>query len=360
MIEHKKYDRNDNDTYVEMFSKRMDTDVEIHMFRDEKGSQVCGNNVRGFFSTESAKTAANNVLRFAKATDIGLVKIKDATLTTIVPMSLVQRYELSEENLKYKQKTPIFYDIKIDKFVVLMDYRFLRDVNAEELYLNDFKKIIKIYKDKRNNNLMHLGLVFETMEHAQKMCSRNNISENDDPFEKVHEAYKHYNMAIRGGEKVIIVKFGITENERTKYFGLSNNDFVGKGLTTIGFNFEYAVSVRFGKRYYICDTEGNIFQKSSFHLDKVKAQNSLSTKDIMSLSNYERALYENEHVFVVPYSDEQFSLIDGLGKRLNALHQELRDLFVGATNKESESDNQIASISDGKGKFLPFLGVNNE
>ena len=55
--------------------------------------------------------------------------IKKKKLGTLYPMSFVQRYELEEDNLEYYQNTPVFFDPKKEKFVVLMDYRFCRDID---------------------------------------------------------------------------------------------------------------------------------------------------------------------------------------------------------------------------------------
>lgn len=332
----KPYDRNDNDTYVEKLSNNPCLDVEYHMFRHEKGHVIAGDGIRGNFTTESGVKAANNVLHFPRASDIKsgeLVKITDRTLSTPYPLSLVQRYELNENNLTYSQKTPVFYDNKINKFVVLLDYRFARDIVISKEFNLD-KKFVKLYYSKKED-FQYVGLLYTDMLEVN--------SGKSESLDFLMEQYIAYKMTLQQGEKVIVLRYKTTQNQETKLF--RENNFIEDGLiSTHSLNFEYAVAVRFGKRYYLCDADGNIQQKTAFNLDKVKDQMPPSTGT--SLKDYHYKQDELAEVYVVAYTEEQYKIIDNLAKRMHMIHNELAELFRSSTDKNSTMDMPLLSLPE--------------
>lgn len=347
----KEYDRNDNDTYVEMLSKNMVMDVELHMHRDPDG-HVRSGNILGHFSVESRLRAENNVLHFPKASDTTLIKITDKKLSTLVPMSLVSRYELNESQLDFSHKTPIFYDNKINKFVVLFDYRFLRDIKINELNLET--KQYKTYHDKKQKNIMYFGLTFDSMDDVEEQCSPR--STKTGVFHDVKESYKFYKMSLQGGEKVILVNFLTSENEQIKMFDFNLAKYLENCITARSFDIEYAVAVRFDKRYYFVDKNGEILQSSAFSLDKEKQQSNGDGKD--ETRNMGFLVGRKKHsVFVCPYSDEQFALIEALSKKMNDIHTEFSNLFKNSTNNTNQLDSPITSLPENG--FIKLIGNNS-
>lgn len=347
MTTDKPYDRNDNDTYVEIYSMNPADDVEIHMYQDPKGGVLMGgsNKIRGNFSVESRLKAANSVLQFPTASETGLVKITDRQLPTFMPMSLVSRYNLSEERLTYTQKTPVFYDTKVNKFIVLLDKRFLRDIKIAELALGDKNPHYRTYKDKKNGCLDYFGMLFDSMDDIVKQCAVNTKHENQ-PFFNFLRAYQFYKMTLQEGEKVIIVQFRSEENKQSHLFGYDMSKFVDKGLTSRSFNIEHAVAVRFGLRYYFCDENGKILQNSAFHLDKYLQQKKEDTalNHALTLANFSKRVMDKKEVFVTAYSEEQLAIIEALSKRMYDIQQELCNLFQSATNSEAPLDSSILSL----------------
>lgn len=347
----KPYDRNNNDTYVEKFSDNIVADVEIHMYRNEKGSSIAGSGIRGNFSVESRIAAQNNVLKFPTATQLGITKIKDIKVDNFIPMTLVQRYNHSEEKLTIHHKTPIFYDQKIDKFVLMLDHRFIRDISISELNIKD-NSIYKIYKDKKNKDFKYIGLLFSTVPEITE------TKNTDNSFSLFLEAYKFYKMSLQGGEKVIVLKFASSENKHVTLFQFESKKLLGNGLTTRQFDFEYAVFVRFGNRYYFCDNEGNIIQNSSIYIDKKKEQQNIDSKMLSKLTDlafYSRGQGEDNNIFIVPYSEEQLKIIENISKKLHSIHNELCELFNKSTDAESSFDFPVLSISNDSSDLIKRL-----
>jgi len=337
----KPYDRNDNDTYVEKLGAEPFYDTLLHMFRNEKGRVVGANGILGDFTVESDIKARNNVLHFPAAKDLAknqLVKIKDKDLTTFYPLSMVQRYELNESNLIYRQKTPIFYDKKIDKFVVLLDYRFARDISALSTEFPLDNQLVQIYPSKEQT-FPYVGLVFDSMSDIDK--------ENAPAFEHFFSEYKNYKMTLQKGEKVIILRYKTLQDDKInllRFNHANSNDILGNAIHTQSFHFEHAVAVRFGKRYYLCDVNGNIIQKTAFNFDKKNEQAPVS--DSQDLRNYRPKIDSDAETYVVPYSEEQYKIISGLADRLQLIHTELADIFRGASDMNSHVDNQLLSLPD--------------
>lgn len=337
----KVYNKLDNDTYVDKYSDNIFTDAEIHMFADPSGSSIMGNSIRGKFTVESRIFASNNILKFPTSTMIGIPKIKDVKVYNLIPMTLVHRYNHKEDELKIHHKSPVFYDTTANKFVLMLDHRFIRDISITELNIED-KSIYKIYKDKKNKDNNYIGILFKSIEELEESYNKDNKS---NPFTVFLDAYKLYKMTIQGGEKVIVLKVASLENKNVGLFNHNLKKHIGNSMTTRQFQFEYAVFVRFDKRYYLCDNNGNIIQSSSIIIDKEKDQ--LNTENNMLSKLTEISLFgtgEDSHTFIVPYSIEQLDIIESISKRIHAIHNELRDLFINATCPESNFDNPVLSI----------------
>lgn len=337
----KPYDRNDNDTYVEKLGADPFDDTLLHMFRNEKGRVVGINGILGDFTIESDIKARNNVLHFPGAKDLAknqLVKIKDKDVTTFYPLSMVHRYELNESNLIYRQKTPIFYDKKIDKFVVLLDYRFARDISALETEFCPDKELVKIYPGKEQT-FSYVGLVFDSM---------NDIDNKEVPaFEHFLNKYKDYRMTLQKGEKVIILRYKTLKDDRINLLRFSHadsNHILGNAIHTQSFYFEHAVAVRFGKRYYLCDQDGTILQKTAFNFDKKKEQAPVSNSQ--DLRDYRPKIDSDAETYVVPYSEEQYKIISGLADRLQLIHSELANIFRESTNVNESVDHSVMALTD--------------
>lgn len=64
---------------------------------------------------------------------------------------------------------------------------------------------------------------------------------------------------------------------------------------------------------------------------------------------------EDSNTFIVPYSVEQFEVIENISKKIHAIHNELCDLFYNATDSDSDLDNPVLSISKESIKLIQIL-----
>lgn len=343
MSDQKPYDKNDNDTYTETLSTNPVMDAEYHMFRDPKG-HIRSGGIMGYFSEESRQKAENNVLRFPKPTATGLKHINDLKLPTLMPMSLVQRYNLSETNLIHRQRTPVFFDTKEEQFVVLLDHRFLRDIDVKELDIKGMN--CKVYNDKSTQG-RYLGLLSPSI---------NGFREGGNAFiDAIHEVYKAYNISLKEGEKVIVLRHMLRKNIRTELFSLkADQHLVGHGIETDRFDIEYAICVRFGSRYYICDDNGEIIQNSAFELQKDKEQRVESSEVKESLSLRIKGAPDECRLLILDYSEPTLSVIQAIVKKLHSIHSELSCLFELAVDRSRNID---GDISGARKTFL--LGENH-
>lgn len=348
----KPYDKNDNDTYVEKYSNSPSSDVEIHMYQDSNGRSSYGaKGIRGDFTVESAIRASNNVLHFPKARDVdvnGFTEIKKKKLGTLYPMSLVQRYDLEEDSLEYHQNTPVFFDPKKEKFVVLMDYRFCRDIVISELGKIDG---LVMYNDKKSHSIIYIGITYDTIAETTK---------SNETFDALKEAYINYKMTLQQGEKVIIVRTETLDDDKLSIFNRGTYNlanYLGKSIFSTSFDFEFAVAFRFKDRYYLIDEDGLIIRKSAFFIKKEEVQKSNNKIEVFNgivdkNKQFGAGLFglnesENQTLFVTAYSEEQFEIVKNVKQRIHEIHAELSDLFGRAATNSNELDESILSLPSG-------------
>lgn len=334
------YDKKNNDTYTTIYSMSPATDVEIHMFRDDTAMFIAGDGIRGNFSVQSRTTSANYVLQFPKLKDIdtnNLIKITDKTLQTIYPLSLINRYKLPINHLTYTQKTPIFYDNKKNKFIILLDRRFGRDVKISELNLgNEYF----LYRDKNDLDIHYVGIPFDTVNDIKMDCVL---------FQKLLSNYTNFIGTLSKGEKVIVVGVLSSNNERMDLFGRIQFADFGKHLFSSSFNLEFFVAYRFGDLYYQIDDNDQIIRKSMKYIKKEKFQKSFKNETTKSESekvNSSELFFgkdANFQLFITEYSPEQFNILQNIKLKLQSIHNELQNLFSDVSKSE-ESDLPVLEL----------------
>lgn len=330
----KTYDKNNNDTYTDIFSYNPAKDVEIHMFRSEKGSVVTdainsNNLIKGNFTVESAKKAANSVLQFistAEARDLGLIPIKKLTVPSLYPLSLIERYNISLDSLKYQQIVPVFFDTKIEKFLILMDRRFLRDVNINELNLHG-KKNIKTYVNNKNGHQHFVGVIFEDFQERKLDLSA------------LENIYHDYLLTLKQGKKVIVIR-SANDTNRSKLFSINDPN-----ISSLNFSFEFSIAYQFGDYYYFTDDNGNINSSTRFNINKKKIQSKENLENESSILKLYNSISDDSNVYIVDYSDEQYNILLKLRDRINAINNEIVKLF-GNGDPECKTDPQILSLDN--------------
>lgn len=319
----KPYDKSDNDTYDEILSNIPAQDIEYHMYRDPDGHVKAGK-VVGFFNADTQRKSKDLVLRFATSSKIGLVPVTKIKRETLMPMTLVARYGL--KNYTYSQKTPVFFDTTFDQFVVLMDSRFLRDVQIDELFPVSLPSGLRVYCDGFGNK--HLGVTYDTMKDVRVKGFGSSQAEKE-----LLAAYTLYNLNLQEGERVIVLRYLSKANDKSNLFG-SAFPQLGAKPSTATCVFEYAQAYRFGDRYYFCDEEGTLCQESSFVMDKHGMQTGTSMQG-------RRAKNDGVQVVVFNYTEEQYAAIKDLHARVMGMHDALSKLFANSINAEDLFDRFI-------------------
>lgn len=317
----KPYDPNDNDTYVEMYSNNLVQDVHKHMFGDHH-------------TVESRKRAEDNVLHFAKATDLKLVSIKPIKIKTLVPMSLVHRYNLGVDRLSYAQKTPIMFDSKKERFVLLMDRRFARDMDLAQM-AGMFDKAVRdsmdVYVDKQGDK--HLGILYPTLEALRKDCFEHEGQELR-PFDSLHNVYSNYRLSLTQGDKVIVVRF---DNASSNGYLMepSSRDALA-AVNASAMRLEFCVAFRFGDRCYLSKDGETFTQKDVMFLKKESAQTKGENDKILRSLGMVKG-----DLLVLPYSDEQLAFLTAMQSRLESLHDQMKLFFRGCVRKGESLDSPL-------------------
>lgn len=343
------YDKFDNDTYVEVLSLDPASDVEAHMFRDPNGRCIGPGRVRGSFSVETKTKAANSVLQFPSAGESGLVSMKKSIkLWLPMPMSLVRRYARKPEGVTYGQSVPVFFDSKLERFVVLMDKRFLRDISASELDLfkqqnkGKFKEYQHVGKTP-GLACTYLGLLYESISAIREDA-------DDSPLRVINKAYKQYNLRIEDGEKVILLK--VAQDERSGSLLVGHNfgaDLLSR-IVRHQFEFEFTIAYRFDSTCYLVSEAGEIIQEGSFHVDKRRDQDD-TIKGFAAIGK----VTGNFALLVLPYTDEQFGLLTRLHARMHELSADIMALVRLHQKPAEKLDSQIDPTAGSLPWIKPLL-----
>lgn len=329
------YDRNNNDTYVELLSRDPAQDAEAHMFRNPNGGVVGPGRVMGNFSEESRHKAVNAVLRFPSARDAGLATLsKILKLNTPLPMTLVRRYERKADGLCHAQKTPVYFDTKLERFVVLLDARFLRDIEMSELGLDarEYREKFKVYEAVKTKNLpvsnKYLGLLFESIDAIRQNADGS-------PLQILQSAYKLYNLRIADGEKVIVLRVAQDHSIRSMLVTTNIPSQILSQVIKHSFQFEFAIAYRFGDVCYLQSKDGEIEQAGSFHINKARDQDR-EAKGIAAIGRNDESL-----LLVLPYTEAQFELLSKIHDRMSALTNDVMSLFEMHQQPKERLDSPI-------------------
>jgi hypothetical protein len=351
------YDKLDNDTYTDVLGATPRDDVLLHMFRDPNGKVTRtaqdGSTVTGNFNSESETTARDHVLQFASTKVTGLKIIKTLMLNSLLPMSLVHRHGLCAEKLVHSQQTPIFYDTKNEKFVVLLDKRFLRDMDFIELKVDQelfdrFRKCVEAYPHNAvAGETRNVGLQFDTIEEI-----RNSFNKDvpDSPFGMAKALYRQYRLLQSAGEKVIVIK-GLTKfQEEAQLIQGIRGDCSTHAMNTSAYYLEFLVAYRFGRQYYLAKANGELDQSKSFHLDKANHQNPQDRSFRLAESE--------SNLLVVPFSDTQIAMLTMLAGKLNAFHDEVMSFLKSSEQKTEVLDAPLGSVQP-QGLLQQLMGQQN-
>lgn len=316
------YDKKNNDTYIEKYSNHMAMDVEIHMFKDDT-AMVYAHGFRGNFNDESTKTAQNNVLHFESSKTLGkeFVLIKYKNRQSLIPLSLMNRYEHKVFNLSYTQKTPIFFNTETEKFVVAMDNRVLRDLKE-----NDFReKILKISPDISITKEQIL-LSYESLDDLYE--DKTSIYKN------LKELYLQTLLKIYPGEDVIILKYETKENEESYFYPaghyppvISKDKIPSHLYSSSNIDFEYLKAKKISDNdFYIYDNHGELLTQENFYFDKEKIKKAKldENKNNLHLSSYT----DNASMLIFPYSDKDWALLSTLKEKIDSIFSDLDTLFL--------------------------------
>lgn len=317
---HKTYDKGDNDTYVEKLGTTPYQDVHLHMFRDEANGFIKIGNIRGNFTADSIREAENHVLQFPTPTDCGLIKVRDIKAITLYPMSLVERYDLSVDDLIYTQRLPVYFDQKQEEFVLFMDSRFLRDLNwielRQHLERDGFYNRINHYVSTRGAKT-YLGISFAEVSDIKAASDNFHDPDFKSPLKALHAAYMIYKQSSELREKVIVVRYGNVPVSKS-LFELMNGSEPALAPKDEQFRLEYSIGYRVGDRYHLADEKGDICQDKLLKVDRA-----------------------NPGYLILPYSIEQMKILEGVEKALNDFKLRVIDYLSQSKRPETLLDSAL-------------------
>jgi hypothetical protein len=312
---HKNYDKSDNDTYVEKLGKKPCEDVHLHMYRDPDGF-ILLDNIRGNYTADSLRVAENHVLRFPTSMEVEMEKVRDIKAITLYPMSLVERYDLADDDLIYTQKLPVYTDAHSGRVILFMDARFLRDLNYIELIQHlekgPFSQRIRQYPSAHGE--LFLGISFSEVSEIKEASDFFHDPNYRSPLRALYEAYVKYKLSCEYREKVIFVRY----TNDPDVFSLTH--LLGHECTGLAhqYHLEYSIGFKVAERLHLADENGDICQDKVLKVDP-SAQGFL----------------------VLPYSVDQMRILRRLDDSLDAYRLRVLDFLSQSKLDEGTFDQPL-------------------
>lgn len=345
----KPYNCNDNDTYVDLYYNNIIKDTEVHMFKDKKNESSLQavhtklGTVRGNFSVESYKKAANNVLHFPNSRKMNLKLIKSKDMINILPQSLRMRYQYSFDNTLYKQKTPIYFNSNTEKFIRALDYRVLRDMKdypefkeeIQKLCNNGCAEIVNI----ENNEVILLK--YDTLNGV--LYDEGNIHKNIANFYDTIFA----NEAYRNGKDVIIFSYNIKKNWESEIITINPKDISSLLYYNSHIEFDFIKAKKITNIYFLLYDKDEKLSKKTFYYNKDEVQQNQTTQNRIDIIN----IVEQKNILITPYSDQDWSLLISLKMKLDNIFNDLNTLLLAQKTSVS-LDKPISEINPIKLNFL--------
>ena len=342
------YDPRNNDTYIEKYSNSMVLDVEIHMFKNDSASTVY-HGIRGDFSEESKVAAKNSVLHFPTAKELGdgrfkLLKYND--VKTLIPMSLMNRYEKKANECAYTQKTPLFFDLENEKFVIPLDKRFLRDLD-----LTDKDKFNELVVSKENCEIKEGFLLFKYDKVEEAIKDETKLIED---FNNLYSGILIKNKKV---DDVILISFALKENTWTF------SDFVSRKFKVkeyqaenVKLNLEFVKAKPISETsFFLYDDKDELIISSPVIVNKEFLKRTKTTDIIENASFF---VGEQKDVLVIPYSEKAINTLKTIKSDLFNIFADLNKVF----NKQKSISGLDKSLQllDFKDEANGFLQIENK
>lgn len=359
-IKDNSYDKSNNDTYVTKYGNSMAYDVEMHMFQSDDGSTFSGK-VRGIFSVETAIAAKNNVLHFENAkslsgnsnTDFNLQLIKHKDKESLVPLSLMKRYERPLYDITYTQKNPIFFDLNSEKFVCLMDSRVLRDMeNNPEFKTNIFNiPDVSIVSSKNNEQIL---LSYDSLSGLYE--DKTGI------YEEIKKYYLKEMLNIFPGEDVIVVNYSLEENKKSHFSPnggyspiIQSQQIASHIFSSANIQFEFLKARKVAPNHYYLYENEDLNVNSLFYLDKDKKRKEINEQNSEGIPSI--ILGNNNSVTVVQYSKSDWQVLSLLKTKIDHIFTDLDSLLL----KQKTNDGLDKPLTQIKHEdYLAICNTNNE
>lgn len=310
---------------AEIFSKDPSSDVAMLINRNENAvapRKGIHGRVSANFTTQSLNTSRDKVLVFPSKKDSGLILVKHMVLSTLLPMTLVKRYDKKT----HSQKTPVFFDTKTEKFVVLMDSRYLRDIsfNQIEPYLQDSLPTGGFKHYPLSSGGGALGLAVDRIQDLQ---SKTN---NPECIRLLIEAYTQFNLSLEEGRRMILLRYK-AESSDSSSFAQQFPKRPGPSSKTVKTHIEITQAMLFGDVYYECCDDGVIQKERSFRISKHREQQS-------ALQTYSGIDLGEGRLLLLDYRHEDWVFLKSVVQKLSDLHTDLAAFFDKGVNKGGEVD----------------------
>jgi hypothetical protein len=333
------YDPKNNRTYqCQPLLKSPASDIKAHLAlaNAKKMSNSLYQTPYGHFygekTVELTEKVNNMVLHFPKAANFSQIKqLKTALLPSYYPSWIVERYQVGD-NINYHQNIPIFYDTKFDRFLVFLDGSFFDVIKPSALHFTQSEHFT-LYEGK--DKKMYGAFIADTMTCLVKEVL--SLSK-DSPYSTHLVKYRQHFLDATDGERVICLALKREDFDNSSFNLLSsvhsdsNKSLLNKVMTQCTLKFEFYQGALINETIFMMNEDGTLYPDLMLCCEKILR----NREEVIQIHHHDDFTY-----LVMPYTDDDWTMIKTIHSRLVALLQDLEGFFKQGYNQDSLMDKNI-------------------
>jgi hypothetical protein len=293
-------------------------------------------------------------LNFPKAANFNQVKLlKSVKLPSLFPSWMMERYEKNDEVVLH-HKTPIYYDSKVDMFILFLDTEFFRQTTPTGL---NFKNTYhtEVYKGK--DGKYYAAFKADSMKSLIDCMS---LSDNKSPLKQYVQLYRQRFLDATKAKRVICLAMKIDCHQNpdndpnnglpgssirlnSDSASRANRETIERLIIAQKTEFELYQGALIDDLIYLMNEEGTINPNAIMCSVKHQRQK----KQIIKMHDHNDFTY-----LMMPYTEADWNSLKTIHDRMFNLMKDLSNFFSAGYNENELLDMPVTEISADTPKLL--------
>jgi hypothetical protein len=293
-------------------------------------------------------------LNFPKAANFNQVKLlKSVKLPSLFPSWMMERYE-KHDDVVLHHKTPIYYDSKVDKFILFLDTEFFRQTTPTGL---NFKNTEHTEAYKGKDGKYYAAFKADSMKALIDCMS---LSDDKSPLKQYVQLYRQRFLDATKAKRVICLAMKIDCHQNpdndpnnglpgssirlnSDSASRANRETIERLIIAQKTEFELYQGALIDDLIYLMDEEGTINPNAIMCSVKHQRQK----KQIIKMHDHNDFTY-----LMMPYTEADWNSLKTIHDRMFNLMKDLSNFFSAGYNENELLDMPVTEISADTPKLL--------